>query len=176
MRLAVLAVMTAATVVVTTLGAAPTYASTARTIHLTAFEHRLLRLMNHDRTIRGLHPLTVAPCAEDFARQWTKVMAQRDVLEHNPALTKLWSKSNCRDASKVAENIGVAGTDPDVLYAAYMNSPEHRANILDPKLRYVGIGSWERSDGSVFNTVDFSNGGSPAYVTVKHLGQGLSSP
>jgi uncharacterized protein YkwD len=88
----------------------------------------------------------------------------------------MWSKSACRDASKLAENIGKSGSNADSLYAAYMHSPEHRANILDPQLRYVGIGSWQRSDGTVYDTVDFSNGGSPKYTTVKRLGQGLRTP
>jgi uncharacterized protein YkwD len=175
-RLAVLTLATAASLAATALVATPSYAATTRVVHLTKFEHRLLALMNHDRAVRRLHPLTVAPCAEDFARQWTQTMAHRDLLEHNPALKTMWSRSLCRNASKVAENIGVAGTDPDTLYAAYMRSPAHRANILDPKLRYVGIGSWQLADGSVFNTIDFSNGGSPAYVKVKHLGQGLRTP
>ena len=171
-----LALATAGSLVGGSMLATPSYAAGVRVVHLTSFEHRLLALMNADRTARGLHPLTVAACAEDFARQWTQTMARRDVLEHNPLLDQLWSKRLCRNASKLAENIGVAGTDPDTLYAAYMASPGHRANILDPKLRYVGIGSWQLSDGSVFNTVDFSNGASPAYVQVKYLGQGLRTP
>jgi uncharacterized protein YkwD len=175
-RVAVLALATAGSVLAGSVLATPSYAAGVRVVHLTAFEHRLLKLMNADRTARGLHPLTVAACAEDFARQWTQTMARRDVLEHNPALKRLWSRGMCRNASRLAENIGVAGTDPDALYKAYMASPGHRANILNPKLRFVGIGSWQLSDGSVFNTVDFSNGASPAYKTVKHLGQGLRTP
>ena len=178
-----LGTVVAAAVATLLCGAAPTMAassdavkSTGKPVHLTAFEHRLLHLMNHDRALRGMHPLTIAPCAEDFARRWTQTMAKRNVLQHNPALSTLWSQANCRDASLVAENIGRSGTSADALYAAYMHSPEHRANILNPKLHYVGIGSWQRSDGSVYDTVDFANGGSPKYVTVKRLGQGLSTP
>jgi uncharacterized protein YkwD len=165
-------------------GAAPTMAatpasavpSTGNPVHLTTFEHRLLHLMNHDRAVRGMHPLTITPCAEDFARRWTQAMAKRDVLQHNPALATMWSNANCRDASMLAENIGKSGTNADDLYVAYMHSPEHRANILNPKLRYVGVGSWQRGDGSVYDTIDFTNGGSPKYVTVRQFGQGLKTP
>jgi uncharacterized protein YkwD len=150
--------------------------STGKPVHLTTFEHRLLHLMNHDRAVHHLRPLTITPCAEDFARGWTQKMAKTNKLVHNPDLVALWSTANCRDASKLAENIGKSGSNADVLYAAYMHSPEHRANILDPKLRYVGVGSWQRSDGTVYNTIDFSNGGSPKYTTVKRLGQGLRTP
>jgi uncharacterized protein YkwD len=179
-----LSALIAATVAISLVGAAPSVAasvsaavpSTGNPVHLTTFEHRLLQLMNHDRAVRGMHPLTITPCAEDFARHWTQTMAKRNQLQHNPALSAMWSKANCRDSSLLAENIGRSGTNADQLYVAYMHSPEHRANILNPKLRYVGIGSWQRSDGSVYDTVDFTNGGSPKYVTVKRFGQGLSTP
>jgi uncharacterized protein YkwD len=154
----------------------PAVPSTGKPVHLTSFEHRLRHLINHDRATRKLHPLTITPCAEDFARGWTQKMAKSNKLVHNPDLVALWSAANCRDASKLAENIGKSGNDADALYSAYMHSPEHRANILDPKLRYVGIGSWQRGDGTVYNTIDFSNGGSPQYTTVKRLGQGLLTP
>jgi uncharacterized protein YkwD len=154
----------------------PAVPSTGKPVHLTSFEHRLLHLINHDRATHKLRPLTITPCAEDFARVWTKKMAKSNKLVHNPDLVTMWSAAHCRDASKLAENIGKSGSNPDDLYTAYMNSPEHRANILDPKLRYVGIGSWQLSDGTVYNTIDFSNGGSPAYTTVKRLGQGLLTP
>jgi uncharacterized protein YkwD len=181
LRVAALTLLTAGSLAMTGITAAPSFASTStkttgHPVQLTTFEHRLLQLMNHDRAIRGMHPLVVAPCAEDFARHWTQVMAQRDTLEHNPGLAALWSPSNCRDASLLAENIGKSGANADQLYVAYMHSPEHRTNILNPKLRFVGIGSWQRSDGTVFDTVDFANGGSPVYVAVKHLGQGVKAP
>ncbi len=179
-----LGALVAGTLAISLLGAAPTLAasasdpvkSTGKPVHLTAFEHRLLHLMNHDRATHGMRPLTITPCAEDFARRWTQSMAKHNALDHNPALSTMWSKTNCRDASMLAENIGKSGTNADELYVAYMHSPEHRANILNPKLLYVGIGSWQRSDGVVYDTVDFSNGGSPKYDTVKRLGQGLRAP
>jgi len=150
--------------------------STGKPVHLTSFEYRLLALMNHDRAVRHLHPLTITPCAEDFARKWTKTMAAKNVLMHNPKLGQLWDDHNCKDASLIAENVGMSQSDPHQVYSAYMHSPEHRANILNPHLRDVGIGSWQRSDGTVYNTIDFSNGGSPKYTTVKRLGQGLRTP
>jgi uncharacterized protein YkwD len=88
-RVAVLALATAGSLVGGSVLATPSYAGAVRVVHLTSFEHRLLKLMNADRTARGLHPLTVAACAEDFARQWTQAMARRDVLEHNPSLKKM---------------------------------------------------------------------------------------
>ncbi|MDX6228347.1 MAG: hypothetical protein QOI76_1737 [Frankiales bacterium] len=179
-----LAALVAGTLAISVCGAAPGVAattaaavpSTGRPVHLTSFEYRLLHLMNHDRALRGMRPLTITPCAEDFARRWAQSMARRNVLQHNPGLSAMWSSANCRDASMLAENIGRSRASADTIYAAYLRSPLHRANIFNPKLRFVGIGAWRRSDGAVYNTIDFSNGGSPKYVIVKRLGQGLHAP
>ena len=50
--------------------------------------------------------------------------------------------------SAFGENVGVHGVDddPDDIHAAYMASPSHRANVLDPRYRYTGIGIAERGD------------------------------
>ena len=36
--------------------------------------------------------------------------------------------------------------DPDDIHAAYLASPSHRANVLNPSYRYTGIGIAERGD------------------------------
>jgi uncharacterized protein YkwD len=43
----------------------------------------------------------------------------------------------------LGENVGEGGTVPS-LQTAFMNSPEHRANILDTGYRYVGIGTVQK--------------------------------
>ena len=45
-----------------------------------------------------------------------------------------------------------------------MNSPEHRANILDPSVRFVGV--WSKRGGHRrFNTIDFVGSQSTSYNT-----------
>lgn len=141
---------------------------------LTGYEARLVALVNRDRAARRLPVLVVTPCAEDFARSWTKVIASRNALSHNPKLTLLWDRARCSAATRLAENVGYAGTDPAQVYAAYMRSPGHRANILDSRVRYIGIGAIRRSDGRVFNTMNFTNGTSRTYGIARVIGQGLT--
>src|SRR5262249_22018918 len=45
-------------------------------------------------------------------------------------------------------------SNADALFTAYMNSPEHRANILDPSYRYLGIATVFTGSYS-WNTMDF---------------------
>jgi uncharacterized protein YkwD len=64
------------------------------------------------------------------------------------------------------ENVGYVrtGSRAAALFRAYMNSPEHRANILDPHARYVGVWSKRSSDGFRYNTIDFVGSTKSAYI------------
>src|SRR5204862_1717148 len=52
------------------------------------------------------------------------------------------------------ENVGV-GPNVDSLEDAFMNSPEHRANILDSDYTEIGIGTAVGKDGRLYVTQDF---------------------
>ena len=39
-----------------------------------------------------------------------------------------------------AENLSRAAADPDAVVTAWMGSPGHRANLLDPQLNAMGVG------------------------------------
>lgn len=141
---------------------------------LTPYEARLVRLVNKARTRRELPRLKVTACAEDFARSWTKVMAREDSLYHNPDLTDLWKDKHCDRTSFVAENVGYAWGNARVVFEAYMASPGHKANILRKEAAFIGIGAITLADGKVFNTMNFTNGGSVDYGKTKVLGENLT--
>jgi uncharacterized protein YkwD len=45
-------------------------------------------------------------------------------------------------ATVAAENLGRGNLGPDVMVAAWMASPAHRANILDGRLTRIGVGKF----------------------------------
>ncbi|NEP07952.1 MAG: CAP domain-containing protein, partial [Okeania sp. SIO4D6] len=55
------------------------------------------------------------------------------------------------DFSAWAENIAVGYLTPEAVVEGWMNSPGHRANILDPNLQEIGVGYYflENDTGSV---------------------------
>lgn len=64
-----------------------------------------------------------------------------------------------------AENAFCGYVTPDAAIAGWMNSPGHRANLLDANSREVGLGYYRRSsDGRGYVTQDF--GHDPAYPPV----------
>jgi uncharacterized protein YkwD len=94
------------------------------------------------------------------AHAWAIHLAKTGVLAHNPNLTGQISK-RCPAWTAIGENVGVVyGDSVDQLFQAYMNSPEHRANILDKHYRQVGIATVKVvRDGEVeqWDVMDFGN-------------------
>jgi len=132
-----------------------------RPVALSAFETRLLTLVNAARTSRGLAPVTDTAGTTDVARRWSLQLARAGALSHNPALVDDLAKAGSNSWQFLAENVGTGpAEDPDALFAAYMASPHHRDNILDPRAVVIGMGTVlvPSPDGSVvWNTMDFSD-------------------
>lgn len=63
------------------------------------------------------------------------------------------------DWTLLGENVGVGGTVA-TLHDAFMNSPMHRANMLNPTFKHIGVGVVKK-DETLFVTVMFSAGGDP---------------
>jgi len=56
-----------------------------------------------------------------------------------------------------AENIGYGQTTPAEVVAGWMNSPGHRANILNPDLGYLGAGVEMDSNGRLYWSQEFTD-------------------
>ncbi|HVA59600.1 MAG TPA: CAP domain-containing protein [Mycobacteriales bacterium] len=144
--------------------AAPTLASAlpaaaATGITLNPFEARLVVDVNAARAHAGLPPLTVAGGTTEVARTWTGQLAAAGALSHNPNLVDDLASHGSPNWTFAAENVGFGpASSADTLFTAYMNSAPHRANILAPQARYLGVGAVSTNlDGAAteFNTLDF---------------------
>jgi hypothetical protein len=90
---------------------------------------------NASRASNGLPALALNAQLSTVAQAWADQLAAANVLSHNPAL-----RGQVSDWSVLGENVGLAGDVPTV-QAAFMASPPHRANILDPRYTQMGVGS-----------------------------------
>src|SRR3954468_12350621 len=120
-----------------------------------AFGSRLVTLINQARAQHGLRALTVTSGTSTVAANWTAHMAQQQALSHNPNLGSQLESHGSPNWTTYAENVGDGSTSSaDAMFLNYMNSPEHRSNILDSHMRYVGVGV--AFTGSLaWNTLDF---------------------
>ena len=97
--------------------------------------------MNADRQARGLPALAPNGIATRKAQAWARHLADIGHLEHSVLIDGFEGVDWC----SLGENIGY-GADPHVVEQAYMESPGHRRNILDPKWQSAGVGYYQASD------------------------------
>lgn len=123
-------------------------------------EQTLFQLTNQSRAEHGLPPLAWDDSLARSARAHVNRMSREpgDVQHQYAGEPNLAARASQTGAqfSKISENIAaVQGTAADIA-RAWMNSPGHRANILDPQLNAVGIGVVE-VQGTLYAVEDFSH-------------------
>ena len=100
-----------------------------------AEEQGFVDKINQLRASLGLPTLAVDPELAAQARVWSQTMKDAGNIFHSKALDAGISA----DWEKLGENVGVGDT-VDVLFDAFVNSPKHYENLVDPSFRFIGVG------------------------------------
>lgn len=85
-------------------------------------------------SLAGAEALQVQGDLARVAADHAAAMAAKGSIHHNPSLGQ-----QVTGWEVVGENVGV-GPDVDTLHRAFLDSPSHRANLLDGRYREVGVG------------------------------------
>jgi uncharacterized protein YkwD len=111
---------------------------------------------NQVRSKLGKAKLQLDPQLSRAARLHSREMKKQDLLYHTPndKLTR-----RVTNWSMLGENVGV-GYSVGSLQDAFLNSPGHRANILESRFKYFGVGTVEQ-DGKLWVTVIFEGAANP---------------
>ncbi len=102
----------------------------------------LVDLANGDRAQSGLATLTVDPLLVEAAQAKANDMASKGYFAHvSPAGVDpwFWFKQAGYSFNYAGENLAVDFSDSGDVNTAWMNSPTHRENILDPHFTEIGI-------------------------------------
>jgi Cysteine-rich secretory protein family len=117
----------------------------------------LFSAANRERAGHGLSPLKWSSALADAAHSHAVRLAERNTLSHQlPGESSPAARAAQAGArfSALAENVA-EGPNAEGIHRQWMNSPPHRANLLDPHLDSVGIAVVERN-GTLFAVEDFS--------------------
>jgi hypothetical protein len=119
-------------------------------------ENRIVDLINAERSAAGLQPLAIHVQLTTTSRSWSSVMTSDWVaskefncaVKHDPALAAAGDGLPWR---RLGENVGCGGSAvaegfADMIHREFMNSPEHKKNIMNPLFDSVGIGIIEAGD------------------------------
>jgi uncharacterized protein YkwD len=105
-------------------------------------ERQLLALINHDRKLAGVAAVAVDEQLTAIARAHTQDMVDHDFVGHvSPRTGGPVDRVHRAGVTPtfISENVG-RGYTAEEAEQGFMSSPGHRANIVDPRPRRVGIG------------------------------------
>lgn len=116
-----------------------------------SYSDQVLSLTNAERTARGLRALAFSACADSFANSWAASLSRVGVLSHQN-LSPILSTCHARG---VGENVAYGNVTPAQLVQMWMDSPGHRANILNAAYTHIGVGDVMTSTGRVYGVQVF---------------------
>jgi uncharacterized protein YkwD len=105
-------------------------------VKLAAIEANIVSYTNEERTRYGLPALEVDKELMDTAREHAAWMTRNRAMVHT--------------SRPVAENIAMGQPHSSDVVQCWMNSSGHRANILNPNHRRIGVAAYRTAGGVIF--------------------------
>jgi uncharacterized protein YkwD len=124
-----------------------------------AFEATVLSLVNTERAKAGCPAVTADSRLAAAARAHSADMAARGYFDHTTPegvefATRITNAGF--EWRSAGENIASGQKDPAAVMTAWMNSPGHKANILNCGFRNLGVGLAYNSRNTPYWTQDFA--------------------
>jgi uncharacterized protein YkwD len=148
-------VLVAAGLAVLSLALVPTAGATGKT----AAETSLLRAVNATRQANGLRPLKLESHLQNAARYWSQTLLHTNAFTHGDFGGRMRTfHVNGMAGENIAWGTGPYASARSVVNM-WMNSPGHRANLLNPAYRFIGVGiatgTFQGYSGASISTADF---------------------
>jgi uncharacterized protein YkwD len=109
---------------------------------LLAIEANVVSYTNTERAKYGLPPLEVDKQLMKTAREHCAWMTLNHIFQHT--------------RRSVAENIAMGQPSSLDVVRSWMNSSGHRANILNPNHRHIGVSAYRTESGTIYWVQQFS--------------------
>lgn len=120
-----------------------------------AFLDRVIELTNNVRAANGLEPLTFNSELQATAQLQSVNMAEQDFFSHTGQDGLMaWDRAlnEGYDYQTIGENIAAGQLTPEEVVQAWVDSPSHLANILNPRFTEIGVGyEYLQNDSGVIN-------------------------
>jgi len=142
---------------------------------------RVIDLTNAERVAQGLPALVNQVSLDVAAQSYSAEMATGDFFSHtSPSGTQPWDRAAAAGYaySSVGENIAAGYATPEEVVTGWMNSPGHRANILNGTFTEIGAGFYRLTPDT--GAVNFQNYwtqvfGTPSVTTPNPVGAAFPS-
>lgn len=126
---------------------------------ISEMEMEVVKLVNAERQKAGLTPFTASSELSKVARIKSEDMAKNNYFSHTSPtygspfdmMKKFGIKYNT-----AGENIAKGYSSAQAVVNGWMNSSGHRANILNPSFKTIGVGAYS-NNGTIYWTQMFTN-------------------
>lgn len=117
---------------------------------------QVLNLVNEQRSRAGCSPVTADPRLASLAQDFSEAMAAGGFFDHtDPQGRTPWDRAAAAGIKNLGgENIARGQADAQAVMDSWMNSPGHRANILNCDYKTLGVGV-HIAEGGPWWTQDF---------------------
>ena len=118
-------------------------ANPPNTANVSDFEQQVFELVNQERQNAGLGALTMDSKLVQVARAKAQDMHDKNYFDHqSPTYGSPFDMMKTFGVSfqSAGENIAKGQTSPEQVMSQWMNSPGHRANILNGGFTHIGVG------------------------------------
>lgn len=116
----------------------------AERVAISRVKQQVIALTNQRRTNRGCRPVRNHPALNRAAQAHSRRMAAAQQMSHQlpgePGLAQRATRAGYTNWSMLGENIAYGYPTPRAVVRAWMQSPGHRRNILNCRLRDLGVG------------------------------------
>lgn len=109
---------------------------------------------NNKRENHDLRRLRETNCLQEWANRQARRMARKERIFHQDLTEPL---QDC-DLRRTGENVAVGFTSGGATVSGWMDSPTHRANILDARFRKMAIAARKGDDGRWYVAQVFGRG------------------
>lgn len=105
---------------------------------------QVVTLVNAERAKQGAGPLQANDNLMRSAQDYSVILGQGTCFEHTcapvPELRNRVTNAGYGGFSRIGENIAAGDQTAEAVVASWMTSPGHRANILNPEFKEIGVG------------------------------------
>ncbi|MFD6192741.1 CAP domain-containing protein [Streptomyces sp. NPDC060275] len=103
---------------------------------------QVLKLVNDERAKVGCSPVAANSALRELAEDFSQAMATQGFFDHtDPSGATPWDRASAAGISGLGgENIARGQAGAQAVMDAWMNSPDHRANILNCDFQTLGVG------------------------------------
>ncbi|MGE6488738.1 CAP domain-containing protein [Paenisporosarcina sp. NPDC076898] len=122
---------------------APTAPSTQASGNVSSIEQQVLTLTNQERAKAGLKALATDAALMDSARAKSADMSKNNYFSHtSPTMGSPFDQMKAKGIQykAAAENIAMGQKSASEVVKGWMESPGHRANIMNGNFTHIGIG------------------------------------